>query len=208
MNFATLKQAGKVLELITQNEVPSEQMQEILGSGLLSDLLIGNIGGVNREEFRRVLGLVSLMPKLMELTGVVIPGPERLLPARITEGGYDWHNSDITPERFQLLTSPGPANLFLAHFNKTMTSEKVEKWAAENGYEVAKIDDLLAVGSHGEYKELQRQFPILALGSSAVVDGGRDVPYLDRYDSKRDLYLGWYGGDWGASCRFLLRKAS
>jgi hypothetical protein len=126
----------------------------------------------------------------------------------IAYGTYDWVNNDITKKRFPLTLPAGPRQLVLVHFNKVMTSQKVEAWAKDNGYEVALIDDLLAVGSHSEYKELQRQFPIVALGSSAVLDGDRHVSCLCRVDSERYLFLIYDGDDWFARCRFLLRKVS
>ncbi len=185
-------------------------MQAILESGLWADLLDGNIGNVNREEFRRVLGLKKLAPDpvITELIGVVLPEQLRTLDKRIVDGKYDWFNDDITAERFPLTLPAGSRELALVHFNKEMTSEKVEKWAMENGYELALIDDLLAVGSHSEYKELQRQFPIVALGSSAVILGFRHVPSLRRRDSDRGLRLFYWDRVWDAPCRFLVRKVS
>lgn len=56
---ATLPQAAKVLTLM--ENTPCEQLQELLGSGLLSDLLSSNVKGVNREEFRKVCGLKPLV---------------------------------------------------------------------------------------------------------------------------------------------------
>lgn len=207
MTIATLPQAQQVLNLIIQKKVPSEQLQRLLEGGFLADLLDAN-GNLERESFRKFLGLGNLMPNLMELTSVVIPDQSVTFDDRIAKGDYNWKNDDLTEKRFPLTLSAGPRNLFLAHFDKTMTSEKVEAWAKENGYEVALIDDLLAVGSHSEYKELQRQFPILALGSSTVIDDERHVPDLSRVGSERYLRLYWYVDDWSGLCRFLLRKVS
>jgi hypothetical protein len=60
MKNATLKQAGKIVSLFS--ETPSEQVQAILEAGLLADLRDGNIAKVNREDFRRILGLKPLIP--------------------------------------------------------------------------------------------------------------------------------------------------
>lgn len=208
MNLTTLGQGVKVMELILQKEVPAEQMQDLLQSGLLADLLDANIGSVNREDFRKLLGLGKVMPDLMELTGIVLPELSVTYGDRIAAGGYDWKDDVITEKRFPLTLPAGPRNLVLVHFNKVMTSQKVEVWAADNGYEVALFDDLLAVGSHPEYKELQRQFPIIQLGSSAEVRGGRRVPSLSRGGAGRSLCLDWYGFDWFEDCRFLLVRKS
>jgi len=40
-------------------------------------------------------------------------------------------------------------------------------------------------------------------GSVAKVNGNRNVPYLNRNDSKRKLNLNWFDNDWNPMYRFL-----
>ncbi|NTU66476.1 MAG: hypothetical protein HGB08_00975 [Candidatus Moranbacteria bacterium] len=61
MKDATLKQAGKVLTLM--ENTPCEQLQELLGSGLLSDLLSCDTKRISRDEFRKMCGLKPLVPE-------------------------------------------------------------------------------------------------------------------------------------------------
>ena len=56
MKKATLNQAAKILSIF--ENTPAEQIQEILSSGLLADLRDGNITNVDRDEFRKILGLI------------------------------------------------------------------------------------------------------------------------------------------------------
>jgi hypothetical protein len=206
MNITTLGQGAKVLQLILQKETTSEQMQDLLESGLLADILDANVGSVNREDFRELLGL-GKTPDIMELTGVVLPELSVTYGDRINAGGYDLKDKAIKQKRFPLTLPAGLRNLVLVHFNKVMTNQEVAVWAKENGYEFALFDDLLAVGSHPEYKDLQRQFPIIQLGSSARVYGSQCMPCLwCRHGTKRDLYLSWFLGSlgWAVRCRFLL----
>ena len=58
MKEATLDQAAKILALF--KDTPSEQVQDLLESGFLADLRDGNIADVNRDEFRRLVGLEPL----------------------------------------------------------------------------------------------------------------------------------------------------
>ncbi|MEK7573908.1 MAG: hypothetical protein AAB514_00020, partial [Patescibacteria group bacterium] len=58
MKDATLKQAGKILDLA--KDVPCEQVQKVIASGLLSDLLNANIDMIDRVAFRRFVGLKKL----------------------------------------------------------------------------------------------------------------------------------------------------
>ena len=60
MKPATLKQAGKVLKLVEETEIPLEQLQKLLASGLLSDLLNANMDEINRDEFRKLCGLFPI----------------------------------------------------------------------------------------------------------------------------------------------------
>jgi len=66
---ATLKQSGKVLGIL--EGISREQMQIILGSGLLADIRDGNVANVNRDEFRKMLGLPSLNPPPEPLLGFI-----------------------------------------------------------------------------------------------------------------------------------------
>ncbi|HBR71598.1 MAG TPA: hypothetical protein DEA27_02180, partial [Candidatus Moranbacteria bacterium] len=89
MKDATLKQAGKVLMLM--ENTPCEQLQELLGSGLLSDLLSSDTKRINRDEFRKVCGLKPLV-----FESVVCPWREQdgviyfMLPSTDGKTGSQW----------------------------------------------------------------------------------------------------------------------
>lgn len=58
MKWATLGQAKKLLSLF--DDVPAEQVQALLESGLLANLRDANIAEVDHSEYQRVLGLNSV----------------------------------------------------------------------------------------------------------------------------------------------------
>jgi hypothetical protein len=60
--LATLKQSAKLLSLF--EDTPGDQLQAILASGFLADVRDANISDIDRDEFRRVLGLNPLIPTL------------------------------------------------------------------------------------------------------------------------------------------------
>jgi len=135
---------------------------------------------------------------------------DKSLEQMIADGHYDWTNDDITVKRF-LLRGHGVVEVEqkLFHFDEEEDIESDEaKWRiGEDGWEVARIEDLLAFG--GKHPDEQRKYPIIALGSVARVDGHHFVAYLGRDDTKRYLDLGWWGRRWDRSCRFLaVRKVS
>lgn len=45
-------------------------------------------------------------------------------------------------------------------------------------------------------------------GSVAEVNDNRNVPYLNRNDSKRNLNLNWFDSDWNGNYRFLAVRHS
>lgn len=124
------------------------------------------------------------------------------LEEMIAAGRYDWKNDDITAKRFPRSgsgTVTVDAKLF--HFNHTMTSDAVERELEAAGYRSATIAELLAFGA--AFPEVQRQFPVVALGSVTRVFGYRSVPYLSGRGAGRRLNLSWSGLDWDVVCRFL-----
>ncbi len=121
----------------------------------------------------------------------------------ITLGNYDWVNENITEKNFPREGS-GKVSLKaeLLHFGRNISSENVITEMKKLGYRPATIWELLAFGTQNP--ELQRQFPIVALGSICVLSGYRLVPLLHGGGSGRFLGLRWFDGGWGGSCRFLV----
>jgi hypothetical protein len=61
MKDATLAQGNGVLTLILQKQTCAEQLQDLLTSGVLADVLDANVAVVNRIELRKVLGLKQVV---------------------------------------------------------------------------------------------------------------------------------------------------
>lgn len=94
MKTATLKQGKKVLSLL--EDVPEEQLQNLLQSGLLTDLLKANVEQVNRREFQKVCGLRSAISPTFRL----IPTLDRDMRKEgwILEKDSKDKKGDFTPE--------------------------------------------------------------------------------------------------------------
>lgn len=129
---------------------------------------------------------------------------ERTLKSAIIAGKYDWADNDITESNF-----PTNKDLFntkkdmaLFHFNKAMSAENVVEKINEAGYSPATLMELLAIGE--KFPEIQREFPVIAFGSSARLHGLLRVPIL-WFDSMsgRILCLSAWQGVWLSSSRFL-----
>jgi len=208
---ATLKQAGKLIELADQKDMSDEHLQGAIGSGMVSDIFEASQAGTldvsRRDDIREILGLPRLMPKPV-ITTYTVDINFSTLEEGIAAGKYDWANENIwtneniTAERFPITGNQGKKEVVTVHFGRLMnSSEEVIAELNKLGYKPAETADLLALGK--DQPELQRQFPIIALGSSAAVGGFRYVPCLFEYDSRRGFSLDYFGSGWFGSCRFL-----
>lgn len=129
----------------------------------------------------------------------------------IAAGKYDWVNPDITADHFPITgTGKQEVRVELLHFNHYFNNgdevlAEIDK-LGYRPYRPAKIKELLALGA--VQPELQRQFPIAALGSIWRDAGGfRGFACLDRDGTNRGLDLYWVGDDFHDRWRFaVVRK--
>jgi hypothetical protein len=167
--------------------------------------------GGDDEDLRRVLKQGSPLPKqFAELVlacrprdtyPVSVQCGELTLGDMIKVGKYDYINPDITLERFPIGKETYNVDLILVHFGRDMTTEQVEAELEKQGLRAGKIEELLALGD--KYPDIQREFPVISLGSSALFHGYRNVPCISGRGSGRSLYLYWRVNAWYDDCRFL-----
>lgn len=188
----------KFLELLDQKGVTPELFQHRLSNGVLSDIFDPSATFQNRDQWRNAFGLRPIVPEAIILNIDYSMSIEEM----VATGRYDWVNSDLTTKRFPIKgggTEDVEAKIF--HFDRSISSEEAKRLIEEAGWEVAKTEHLLAFGA--KHPDEQRKFPIVALGSVGKVNGNRNVPYLSRNDSKRNLNLNWWDNDWNSNYRFL-----
>jgi len=130
----------------------------------------------------------------------------RTLKEMINAGNYGWANDDITEKNFplptKLLGKKITASTKLFHFDRRISSEDAISEMNKAGYRPATLAELLALGE--AHPELQKEFPIVALGSVwRGEDGGHVVPVLGFGGHRRGLVLYWLGNVWPDVCRFF-----
>lgn len=206
---ATLRQATHILTLIQQKNNDRDSLTALVQTGLLSDLLEArNIHSIDRDEFRKLIGLGNLIPNKIILSIDYTKSLEEMIAA----GNYDWKDEKLTAKRFPIVGEGIVEYEFrYFHFNRGVSSETavdlIKKEDSENPWEPAEPEHLLAFGEN--FPKEQLKFPIVALGSVGKVGGERSVPCLDRRGSERHLGLYWFGLDRGGSYRFLaVRKVT
>lgn len=129
------------------------------------------------------------------------------LEEMIEAGKYDWVNSDIIVENFPIKGSGlVELEIELVHFGRYINSEAALKELDQMDLRPATLPELLAFGA--AYPEIQREFPIVALGSVwQRPGGGRGVPCLWCDSDGRNLGLRWLDGGWHGRYRFAsIRK--
>lgn len=127
----------------------------------------------------------------------------RSLIEMIKAGRYDWVHSDINAKHFPL-KGKGKHELtaILFPFNYDIETDDAIAEINKQGYRPGLIEELLALGE--KYPDLQKEFPIVALGSVWHASiGGRGMPSLCWDRSKRDLSFYWFDRERYAGWRFL-----
>lgn len=120
----------------------------------------------------------------------------------VRSGQYGWTNDAINGRNFPS-REKGQAqiDILLVTFDRNISSEDAIKAMDAQGLRPATLKELLALGV--AFPELQRENPIVALGSTWRHPRGRvSVPYLYGDVGGRGLDLFWFDGPWLPTCRF------
>ena len=147
---------------------------------------------------------VTYGPIITEIGEVIMP-EQATVEELVCAGNYDaYANPEINNHFFQI-TCHGRRRLFLAEFKIHKDIDSVRKQVAAIGNrKLALMEDLLAVGAHPDYRELQRQFLIICLGADYWVRQFRRIPFLFAREGKRGIDLMFFSIKWHENTRFLL----
>lgn len=128
---------------------------------------------------------------------------DRPFAEMVLAGGYDHGNEYVTEERFPVAGSGVVASeLELVCLERNASSEEVLRTLDSDGSRLGRIGELLALGA--ARPEVQRSFPIVALGSVACYPSDyRRIPFLWGSPRARHLDLRWDEHSWGGNIRFL-----
>lgn len=183
--------------------------------------------GGNMSHLRRLLKEPELQRKIADLVVPVgseierplvdgeyrvpvsydMPRTKEVLESEFSKGGvselfygdYEWKNHSSCAEIDQ---TPGERIMLVKHFNRPIKSEDAIAKMDKLDYRPATHLEAYAFAKANP--ELQRQFWIVALGSSTLLGGCRFVALLSSLSGRRGLDRGWFDGRWVAGCRFLL----
>ena len=175
------------------------------------------------QMIQRIVALLMSECKLAGDTYSIAVDYTRTLAAMIAAGEYDYINLDVTKAHFSIqrpsankvASDGGPyrksvnqnknTEVVLVHLTRVASEDEALFHMDKLGLRPARIEELLAFGE--KYPDLQRQFPIVALGSRWRGSGGRwCVVCLRRCGSGRGLRLYWFHHGFVPFCRFLASR--
>jgi hypothetical protein len=177
--------------------------------GVISDFLkklIDDKEGKFLEQFKKFLRgeLVEKPVSYIIDTYYITTNYDRSIDDFVEFGNYDWINEDINDQNFPKIKNhqvDGEKTFSLFYFNYSLSSESVISAMKAENYRPATMRELLIFGENNP--EIQRKFPIVALGQENDSFGDRRVGYLDGSLLKRIIDLFFFNRDWDNYCRFL-----
>ena len=202
-----------------------ELLMKLENAGLSKEGAQLVIDSKNNELAREMVAIVeakfvkaiSIYDNIVEAIYDIVVDYNRSLNAMIKAGKYDWVRDDINTKHFPL-KGKGKHELkaVLLHFNRYIEFDDAIAEMDRQGYRPGNIEELLALGE--QYPDLQKRFPIVALGSVWWVfdhtvrlmpflkwsDLDRDINLCSPWsDLDRDINLCSSDGGWYAESRFL-----
>lgn len=178
--------------------------------------MIASSGKLPHDHYR-VPVAYGPRPSFDELNGKLFDCASALHDGRfVWTDGFLWSGVEIRPQFDRL---PRERIFFVKGFGREATSDHVFEWSETNGYRVALSSEAREFGVHATTRNLQRRYPIIALGSFTVREGVRYVTMLNDHSDANNLAVQerrfehhWFNPAWHFYYRFLLirkeRKAA
>lgn len=184
LNGRTLEFATAVLRQLPRDIPPELALQWIndqagLQAALRVALILSN-------------GQSAVTPPLPPTTYPVAVNYGQALKVMVKAGKFDWVNDNVVQKNFPHDKGRGveEVSIELVKYDRSMESDEVDADFEAKGLRSATLEEICAFAA--KYPDVQRQFPVVALGSPWVdPDHGRYVPYL-----------GLWAHGWLAHCRF------
>ena len=147
-------------------------------------------------------GLIAAEPNYIVATFTVSVDETQTIEEAVAAGKFDWSHHEINSKNFPKLTDgqKSEKEVVLFHFEKKMHAEEIATEMDKAGYKPASVWDLLGLAV--KKPDLQKEFPVVALGSVCTISRNRFVTFLDEDSTGRKLTLDYVGGAWNSGSRF------
>lgn len=183
------------LQVLENHGITVEHLKAIRSDNVMAKAVVEFIAGYGNK-----IVLKDFDPNNFMLT----VNYSKTLKEMIAAGKYNLISDEVTTKNFPIIKGATDINCKLFHFNRYIISSDAIKEMAKEGYRPATQAELLALGA--TQPELQRQFPIAALGSIWHLVNCNVVPVLAHRGSQRKLNLLLFNDGWNNRSRFLAVK--
>lgn len=183
--------ADNLIKSLRERGVPDEDIHRLAADTKEGKTLISKIVDI----------FVEVSQKAKDIFRVLVDY-YRSLEDMIAAGKYDYANPDINAKHFPVAKhGKEDVAVELVHFDRNISSDEAIPELDKMGFRPATLPELLAFGE--KYPDVQRRFPVVALGSVWLrLSGRRNVACLWGDSTERGLTLSWFEGDWLARYRF------
>lgn len=163
-----------------------------------TEALLNKLGGIEVAHgiLRGEIEVITKVVSFITHTFMVMVDETQTVEEAVKAGKFNWSDDDIVSANFSK-----PANgqksekeIVLFHFDKGMSSEAVIAAMDKAGYRPATILDILGLAV--KEPDLQRKFPIVALGSVCGLAGVRRVAGLCGCARGSGLSLNYFDDVW------------
>jgi len=184
MKTATLGQVRKVLGLL--DRAPQEQVQALLESGLLSDLLSANLAEVNRNKFRGACGLLPIP----EASRITIDRSRPFDPASIGKKGWSIAEQDERSLALREIDLNEVRLFSIPNNGMVITGEERLRRLKQAGH--IRLDIKIFQMLCGRFGLIPEHWELDTICFDGTIfldlDGRRRVFYLERHDN----HWGWH----------------
>lgn len=202
MGSPTFKTWKRMIRDGQPNELSDERIVKLVESGAW-DLVADHenyaeLAMFLRNAFKHKRVILPSDP----LRFVLVVNYDESVETLVKRGKYDWANDDITSKNFPTTrTGTAEVELHLVHLNRLVSTEEALRELDQMGFRSAELKELLVPGA--EMPNLQKRFPVVALGSVWRAPGGdRCCACLDWDAVRRGLNLRWFESSWDEDFRF------
>lgn len=207
MTDATFRQAKQILTIIEQTEAPRDQVQAVIDSGLLTDLLCADVAVIDRNAYREAIGLQRRRPKLFR-----VPVENGKLTFATLKKGFDVVDPIFAEQMNEFTPWPrdsklnAAARVCVCTFGHSVDLDEVKRVAAKDNLCLAM--PRVGLGYAKLYPDATRNGVVIVAGHDFPGRFLRNVMMMSSRDGvNSELGLADAQAEFRAGTKFLLASA-
>jgi hypothetical protein len=170
--------------------------------GLIYDLLEKMSNPLWVEATKKFLRKENPWANFIAFTLPILVDETQTVEDAVMAGKFDWSGGDIVSKNFPMIKGgiELEREIVLFHFKKIMTTDEILSEIDRAGCKPARIWDLSGLAI--KWPGLQREFPIVALGSICELVINLHAAFLSEFSGQRSIDLCRLEASWSSHFRF------